>query len=121
MGNSGSLDLVPASSHGTDELMAPKEHGSCRTPVQKNLRYGCDFKTADGVCCFNRHYAEHSGYFRSAGKTWLDEVRGQGAVEYYDSVSGKLLFTAPRGRSFDDFHRESLDHGWPSFRDAEVR
>lgn len=26
---------------------------------------------------------------------------------------------APRGRSFDDFKKESLSHGWPSFRDEE--
>ncbi len=33
--------------------------GTCDRPVQENLLYGCDNKTADGVCCFNRHYAEH--------------------------------------------------------------
>lgn len=39
---------------------------------------------------------------------------------FYDSVSGKLLFTAPRGRSMSEFIQESLAHGWPSFRDSEV-
>ena len=28
----------------------------------KNLRFGVDYKTADQVGCFNRKYAEHSGY-----------------------------------------------------------
>ena len=37
-----------------------------------------------------------------------------------DSVTGKPLFIAPRGRSLDDFIRESRAHGWPSFRDEEV-
>jgi len=23
----------------------------------KKIRWGCDFKTADNICCFNRHYA----------------------------------------------------------------
>lgn len=32
---------------------------------------------------------------------------------YYDSISGKPLFKAPIGRSFDDFVRESRAHGWP--------
>ena len=27
---------------------------------------------------------------------------------------------APRGRSFEDFKKESQSHGWPSFRDNEV-
>jgi len=39
---------------------------------------------------------------------------------YYDSVFGKLVFTAPIDRSSLDFLAESKAHGWPSFRDAEV-
>jgi len=42
------------------------------------------------------------------------------STEYYDSNTGKLLFTAPVGRSFKDFLVESRAHGWPSFRDEEV-
>merc|ERR1739842_60173 len=34
--------------------------------------------------------------------------------------TGKLLFVAPKGRSMEDFIRESRSHGWPSFRDEEV-
>ena len=41
-------------------------------------------------------------------------------MNFYDSNTGKLLFTAPRGRSWDDFVRESRSHGWPSFRDSEA-
>ena len=41
-------------------------------------------------------------------------------IVYYDSVSGKPLFVAPVGRSIDDFLSESLRHGWPSFRPAEL-
>jgi peptide methionine sulfoxide reductase MsrB len=39
---------------------------------------------------------------------------------FYDSVTGRPLFVAPRGRSFAEWEAESRDHGWPSFRDAEV-
>ena len=46
-----------------EEVMKNKGHGTCATPVQQDLLYGCDFETADRICCFNRHYAEHSGYF----------------------------------------------------------
>ena len=38
----------------------------------------------------------------------------------YDSNTGNELFTAPRGRSFEQFVKESRVHGWPSFRDDEV-
>lgn len=41
-------------------------------------------------------------------------------IEYYDSNTGKLLFTAPIGRTMDDYLIESKAHGWPSFRDSEV-
>jgi peptide methionine sulfoxide reductase MsrB len=101
-----------------ESVMRPKAHGTSEKPVQDNLRYGCDFKTADNICNFNRHYAEHSGYF--AKKPWANEVHDKGEVTYYDSVTGKPLFIAPRGRTFKEFHNESKAHGWPSFRDEEV-
>ena len=41
-------------------------------------------------------------------------------INFYDSVSGKLLFVAPRGRTAAEFLAESKAHGWPSFRDEEV-
>ena len=41
-------------------------------------------------------------------------------MTYYDSVSGKPLFVAPKGRTMEQFMKESKSHGWPSFRDDEV-
>ncbi len=49
---------------------------------------------------------------------YAQDVNGE--IEFYDSNTGKLLFTAPRGRTMDSFIKESKAHGWPSFRDAEV-
>jgi hypothetical protein len=43
---------------GDETLMSPKAHGTSATPVQKDLRWGCDYDTADRICNFNRHYAE---------------------------------------------------------------
>lgn len=43
-----------------------------------------------------------------------------GTTTFYDSVCGKPLFVAPKGRTMAEFERESLAHGWPSFRPAEV-
>jgi hypothetical protein len=39
-------------------------------------------------------------------------VDREGETTYYDSVSGKPLFIAPRGRSFEEFRKESVSHGW---------
>merc|ERR1712023_434848 len=41
-------------------------------------------------------------------------------VTFYDARCGIPLFIAPKGRSWADFEQESVDHGWPSFRDGEV-
>jgi peptide methionine sulfoxide reductase MsrB len=101
-----------------EEVMSPKAHGTSETPVQKSLRWGCDFSTADKICNFNRHYAEFRGYFQKT--QFLKEVDRDKPTVYYDSVTGKPLYVAPIGRSMEDFLRESDHHGWPSFRNEEV-
>ena len=104
---------------GDPSIMRQRANGrSTDRAPQGDLLYGVDASTADRICTRNRHYAEHSGYFWTT--TFLDEVASDGETTYYDSVSGKPLFVAPRGRSFDEFVRESKAHGWPSFRDEEV-
>ena len=102
----------------TEDVMKAKSHGTCDKPVMDNLRWKCDQNTADRICCFNRHYAEHSGYWLQT--KFLETVDRTKETTYYDSVTGKPLFVAPRGRSFADFEAESRSHGWPSFRDEEV-
>jgi peptide methionine sulfoxide reductase MsrB len=106
---------------GDESIMSPKAHGTSEVPVQKNLRWGCDYDTADRICNFNRHYAEHAGYFSTT--EFLKEAKSKAEGEkitYYDSNTGKPLFIAPVGRSMSDFLKESKAHGWPSFRDEEV-
>jgi peptide methionine sulfoxide reductase MsrB len=81
--------------------------------------WGCDQKKADEICNFNRHYAEHSGYFEKT--QFIKEAqKTSGTIDFYDSNTGKLLFTAPKGRTMEQFLVESRAHGWPSFRDQEV-
>jgi hypothetical protein len=59
------------------------------------------------------------GYWEST--SFLKEVGSSNEeITFYDSVSGKPLFIAPRGRTFEEFKKESMSHGWPSFRDEEV-
>jgi len=104
---------------GDESIMASKAHGTSETPVQENLRWGCDRKTADRICNFNRHYAEYSGYWLSTNFL-KEESEASEPIKFYDSNSGRLLFEAPKGRTFEEFVAESRAHGWPSFRDEEV-
>jgi len=114
-----------------------KQHGTSSTPVQTNLRWKVDRETADRICNFNRHYAEHSGYFSSYSKnddSFLkmgeQEYRKNKRVVFYDSNTGKPLFIIGQRddqpnhtiskRTWSEFIRESRAHGWPSFRDDEV-
>eukprot|EP00798_Chlamydomonas_sp_ICE-L_P004982 gene4982-34760_t len=121
----GDESLMKKKAHGTSDastsdesLMKKKAHGTSDAPAQSNLRWGCDPQLADKICNFNRHYAEHSGYW--TGTNFLKEVDRNGETVFYDSNTGKSLFVAPRGRSFAEWEAESRSHGWPSFRDEEV-
>ena len=102
-----------------ESVMAPKAHGTSEAPVQKNLRWKCDFDTADRICNFNRHYAEYAGYWASTEFVKAAKESNE-PIQFYDSVTGKQLFTAPVGRTMDEFLSESAKHGWPSFRDEET-
>lgn len=105
-----------------ESVMAEKAHGTSEKPVQKNLRWKCDFATADRICNFNRHYAEYAGYWETTD--FIKAVKEKGAdqepIQFFDSVTGTLLFTAPVGRTMQEFLEESRKHGWPSFRDEET-
>mmetsp|Transcript_9826 Transcript_9826/g.11796 ORF Transcript_9826/g.11796 Transcript_9826/m.11796 type:complete len:269 (+) Transcript_9826:119-925(+) len=107
---------------GSKTIMKKKAHGTSERPVQQDLKWGVNRKKADKICNFNRHYAEPSGYFLRT--KWISDMKNReeldAPMEYFDSVTGKLLFTAPKNRSFMEFLRESKAHGWPSFRDDEV-
>lgn len=121
----GEKTCEPPCIPGDESIMKPKAHGTSETPVQSDLRWGCDNKLADRISNYNRHYAEHSGYWETT--FFLSEVAGNGSkpssenpVAFYDSNTGKQLYTAPIGRTWDQFMAESRNHGWPSFRDEEV-
>ena len=99
--------------------MSKKKHGTSNVPVQEDLRWGCDRETADRICNFNRHYAEHSGYFLGLDD-FLQEAKSARSITFFDSNTGQALFQAPQGRTMAEFLTESKAHGWPSFRDEEV-
>eukprot|EP00567_Pseudictyota_dubia_P012086 CAMPEP_0197435908 /NCGR_PEP_ID=MMETSP1175-20131217/3408_1 /TAXON_ID=1003142 /ORGANISM="Triceratium dubium, Strain CCMP147" /LENGTH=180 /DNA_ID=CAMNT_0042965055 /DNA_START=170 /DNA_END=712 /DNA_ORIENTATION=- len=109
---------------GDEKIMSKKANGTSAVPVQENLRWGVDRDTADRICNHNRRYAERSQYFIDPSVTFFsesrEEVEKNGTMTFYDSNTGNPLFVAPKGRSYDDFMKESRVHGWPSFRDDEV-
>lgn len=79
---------------GDESIMSKKAHGTSAVPVQENLRWKVDQDTADRICNFNRHYAEHSGYFQSVSD-FLKEAKNLPATDeitFYDSNTGKPLF-----------------------------
>merc|ERR1712232_1119255 len=108
---------------GDESIMSKKSHGTSDVPVQRDLRWDCDVSTADRICNYNRHYAEHSGYWEHSTsflRKAKSDMNASGEITFYDSNTGKPLYIAPRGRSFEAFVKESRAHGWPSFRDNEV-
>ena len=105
---------------GEESIMAPKEHGTSTKPVGK-LRWGCKEDLADRICSYNRHYAENGGYWERSTTFLSDEEQSAGDTTFYDSVTGKPLFNAGKERSWEVFVKESKSHGWPSFRDSEVK
>ncbi len=116
------LALYLIYAQGEESIMKKKAHGTSDTPVQQNLRWNVDRDVADRICNFNRHYAEHSGYFKTVPEfiNQTNDIPADSEITFYDSNTGKPLFYAPRGRTMEEFIRESRNHGWPSFRDEEV-
>eukprot|EP00929_Paragymnodinium_shiwhaense_P008109 TRINITY_DN112040_c0_g1_i1.p1 TRINITY_DN112040_c0_g1~~TRINITY_DN112040_c0_g1_i1.p1 ORF type:complete len:192 (-),score=44.29 TRINITY_DN112040_c0_g1_i1:66-641(-) len=112
-------DSAPAGIKGTDDIMRQREYGTCVSEPENPLRWKADWETSARICCKNRHYAEYAGSWLTTDFQKL-ESSASGEITFYDSVTGKPLFIAPRGRSFDSFMEESTAHGWPSFRDSEV-
>eukprot|EP01041_Mallomonas_annulata_P013929 gene13929-29637_t len=102
----------------SEQLMSKKSHGTTDKPVQSKLKWNVDAALADRICSFNRRWAESYGYWTTT--SFLKDETGSKEITFYDSVTGKPLFIAPRGRSFEEWKSESEYHGWPSFRDNEV-
>lgn len=94
--------------------------GAGSSCLQSSLRYGADQLTSySSICCTQpQAFAEPSGSASAVGL--YDELSESGTTTFYDAQCGVPLYTAPVGRSFEDFKSESIAHGWPSFRSAEV-
>jgi len=109
------------------EACAGQSTGSFTKCFQKEpLMYGCDdFRDRyESICCtVPQPYAEHSGFLQTVhffGKLEAKHGSSPNEVVFYDSQCGIPIYVAPRGRTYQEWKKESLNHGWPSFRETEV-
>ena len=109
---------------GDPSIMRPRSDGtSTERASGRASEVEVSRSVADRICTRNRRYAEQSGYWTTDTRFMAEtkDARETGdPVTFYDVVSGLPLFSAPRGRTWAEFTRESERHGWPSFRDDEV-
>jgi peptide methionine sulfoxide reductase MsrB len=112
----------------------PPAWRSCHTPIQASLRWHLSTFTspdvpvalpdnetlADAVCCDTRaaYFAEPQNLYRDPRVKLFPLA--EAPTTFRDSACGLPLFHAPLNRSLDDFHADTNEHGWPSFRQAEV-
>jgi len=133
-----SIGAAPSSSV-TELLEAstspPAEFDSCKDAVQPTLLYGISGRMdtfggasasetmAESVCCDTRNKlrAEPRFLFEAPDILLFPAMEKNGGVTtFYDSVCGVPLFRAPVNRTLAEFEADTTEHGWPSFRPAEV-
>ena len=114
--------LAPRELWADDAIMNRHDHahaeGTCAAKPAGPLRWGVELSLGVAICCHNRKGAEPSGSWE--GTRFLLDEHERAEVHFTDLATGKLLFVAPRNRSWQAFVDESRHHGWPSFRDAEI-
>jgi hypothetical protein len=123
-------DLPIMVGSSASEMSSSSSNGLGLGGVQHDLRWGCDRKMAQKYCNDDRYDSgeeEVDDFCFEIQSTFeedaQEEVEQKGRVKFYDSNSGKALFMVPREsvyRTFEEFMKESVDHGYLSFRDYEV-
>merc|ERR1711907_80884 len=112
----------------------PAEFNSCSGAVQSSLKYGISGRMdtfggasaqesmAESVCCDTRNKlrAEPQFLYEAPDILLFSKMEQNGVTTFYDSVCGVPLFRAPVNRSLAEFQADTTEHGWPSFRPAEV-
>lgn len=108
----------------------------CPQPVQNNLKYNmtnidtfgliipvpADETLSDAICCDKNFlpFAEPQYTFQRGDVNLFSKMNTAGTTIFYDSVCGQPLFEVPIGRTLKEFQDETIEHGWPSFRPAEI-
>merc|ERR1712070_438727 len=112
----------------------PAEFNSCSGAVQPTLLYGISGRMdtfggasasetmAESVCCDTRNKlrAEPQFLYEAPDILLFSKMEQDGVTTFYDSVCGVPLFRAPVNRTLAEFQADTTEHGWPSFRPAEV-
>lgn len=114
----------------------PKEFNNCVAAVQDPLLYNISSRTdpgvpipvdlgeslAEAICCDRRAtpYAEPQFLFEAPDIQLFAKMSKDGVTTFYDTVCGLPVFRAPVNRSMADFQADTQEHGWPSFRTAEI-
>lgn len=93
---------------------------SGRTTPTIPVAVDADETLATAVCCDSRTkvFAEPQFLFQAPDIDLFSKING--TTTFYDSVCGLPLFTAPKGRTLQEFKDDTVEHGWPSFRPAEL-
>ena len=93
---------------------------SSRTEPEVPVPVGAGESLATAVCCDSRTqmFAEPQFLYKQPDIALFRHVTK--TTTFYDSVCGLPLFRAPVNRTLNDFKADTDEHGWPSFRAAEV-
>lgn len=137
VGADGTMVALSPATADRSQALPPQENDACQGAVQEDLRFNISSRTtpetlaqyvnsteslAEAVCCDRRAEALAEPQFTFLApdiQLWshLDE---SGVTTFYDSVCGVPVFRAPVGRTLAEFKADTEEHGWPSFREAEV-
>lgn len=121
----------------TTALLASGWTSTCTGKLQPGLRYNMSDRLypeglplplekgetlAEAICCDTafRPFAEPQHTFEMDDVDLWGHVNKSGITTFYDSVCGIPLFNVPMNRTFAEFQAETEEHGWPSFRPAEL-
>jgi len=103
-----------------------KMTNTCQGKPQTNLRYNAsdvmwsdDESMTEAICCDSDYAGLAEPQFLFQQLKLFSQLDSSGTNVFYDPICGLPLFRAPIGRSLKDFQQESIEHGWPSFRDEE--
>lgn len=127
----------PSLAYGFKSIRPPTQYDTCKGQVQASLKFNVSGRTtpetlsgyvdpteslAEAVCCDSRaaDKAEPQFLYAAPDVLLFSKLDSKGVTTFYDSVCGVPLFKAPVNRTFDEFKADTDEHGWPSFRPAEV-
>ena len=82
-------------SANSQDIMHQKEHGTCVKSPPNLLRFDVDWKMADKICCYNRHFAEYFGSWsnyltRSVFKSEMNSTNGE--MIFFDTITYFRLY-----------------------------